>query len=203
MVSRYEFLQLLAPMITDELIILNLGGVGREWYHLKGRDGNLYRVYLGGATSIAFGLATALPHRRVICLEGDGGLLMGLTVLPAIGEKNPSNLTIIVFDNESYEAAAGKLPTFTAGATDLAEVARGTGIQNARLVRELPEFERAIDDAFHAKAASLIIVKVKLGGPRLPFAALDGTENKYRMIRYVEKTENIQILKPPAKKVEY
>ena len=126
---------------------------------------------------------------------------MGLTVLPAIGEKNPSNLIIIIFDNESYEAVGGKLLTFTAGATDLAEVARGAGIKSARQVDKLPEFEKAIDDAFQANQTSFIVVKTEVGYAPVPYAVLDGTENKYRMARYIEKTENIQILKPPAKKV--
>ena len=200
MVSRYDYLKLLVPKIKDELIVTNLGGAAREWYHLKEREGNLYRAYLGGATAIAFGLAVALPHRRVICLDGDGSLLMGLTVLPTIGEKNPSNLIVIVFDNESYEAA-GKVPTFTAGATDLEGVARGAGIQNSRTVRELPEFDKAVDDAFRADRASFIIVKTELGYAPVPYAVLDGTANKYRMITYIEKTENIRIIKPPAKKL--
>ena len=92
MVTRYEFLQLLAARVTDELIITNIGGVAREWYHLKDREGNLYRVHMGGSAALAFGLAVALPERRVISLDGDGSMLMGLTVLPAIGERNPGNL---------------------------------------------------------------------------------------------------------------
>ena len=200
MVSRYEFLKLLAPKITDELIITNLAGVSREWYHLNDRDGNLYRVYMGGATAIAFGLATALPHRRVICLDGDGSLLMGLTVLPAVAAKNPPNLILIVFDNEAYEAA-GKIPTFTAGVTDLAQLARAAGIQSTVLVRELPEFQKALADAFKKDGTSFIVVKTEVGYAPVPYAVLDGKENKYRIVRYIEKTENIQIFKPPKKKL--
>ena len=59
MVTRYEFLQLLAARVTDELITTNIGGVAKEWYHLKDRSGNLYRVYMGGAAALAFGLAVA------------------------------------------------------------------------------------------------------------------------------------------------
>ena len=95
--TRYECLQLLAPKITDELIITDLGGVAREWSHLKERDGNLYRPFMAFPTPIALGLALALPHRRIISLDGDGSLLMGLTILPVVAEQNPSNLIIIVF----------------------------------------------------------------------------------------------------------
>ena len=145
MATRYECLQLLAPRITNELIVTGVAGVARAWHHLKHRDGNLYTVFMPGATAFAFGLATALPHRRIISLDGDGSMLMGSSLLPAIANKGPSNLLIIVFDNELYLSASGKrVPTFTAGRTDLAAMARGAGIANAKLVRELPEFRQDI-----------------------------------------------------------
>ncbi len=125
---------------------------------------------------------------------------MGLTVLPVIAQQNPSNLIIIVFDNEAYEAA-GKIPTFTAGPTDLAAVARGAGIRNVWLVRKLSEFQKAIDKAFQADGATFMVVKTQLGFLPGTWVAMDGTENKYRFIRYIERTENLQIIKPPKKKL--
>ena len=196
--TRYECLQLLAPKITDEIVVANLGGVARELYDLKDRDGNLYRPYLGHATSLALGLALALPHRRVLSLDGDGSMLFSLTVLPVIAQQNPSNLVVIVFDNQVYEACS-KAPSFTAGATDLSGMARTAGIPNTWLVRELPEFERTVDEAFEAKGASFITTKVEMSPRRVSYSTLDGVENKYRFIRYIESTENIQIFKPPIK----
>jgi len=97
--TRYECLQLLAAKITDELIVTTTGGVAIEWNALKDRDGNLYQTYMSGATPFALGLALALPRRRIISLDGDGAILMGLSVLPVIAQQNPSNLIVIVFDN--------------------------------------------------------------------------------------------------------
>lgn len=200
MVTRYEYLQLLATKITDELVVTNVAGVAKEWDHVKHRDGNLLQVYMAGATPLALGIALSLPHRRVVSLDGDGSLLMGLAILPAIAYKNPSNLIVIVFDNEAYEAAAN-VPTFTAGTADLAEIARGAGIRNVIMAREPSEFERAIDQAFQASGASVIVVKVSLGAAPVPFSTMDGIENKYRFIRYIEKTENIKIIKPATIRV--
>ena len=200
MVSRSECLKLLASKITNELVLCSIAGVAKDWGILKERDGNFYQVYMSGTTPVALGLARALPHRRVIALDADGSILMGLTVLPVIAQQNPSNLIVIVFDNEMYEAA-GRVPTFTAGPTDLVEVARGAGIRNAVTVRELPEFQKAIDEAFQANGATFIVVKTQTGTLPGAWLALDGTENKYRFIRYVERTENLQIIKPAKKKL--
>ena len=201
MTARYDMLQLLAPKVTDELIVCGVGAVTREWANLKSHDGNLYMVWMSAATPLALGLALALPHRRVISLDGDGSILMGLSALPAIARQNPSNLVVIVFDNEAYEACKN-VPTFTAGTTDLVKVALGAGIRNAKLVREPAEFQEAIDESFHADGTSFIQVKVQLPSPPIPPTALDGLENKYRLVRYIERTENMQIIKPAAMKKE-
>lgn len=196
MAGRYEYLQMLAPKITDELVVTNVADVGFEWHHLNQRDGNLYNVSLSLCTPIALGLAKALPRRRVIALDGDGSILMALHILPVIAEQNPANLVVIVFDNE---ALADFGPSFTAGKTDLVKMAQGAGIANTRLVRQLSEFQEAIDDAYHASGATFITVKVEVPAKRVPVRpfALSGAENKYRFVRYIEKTENLQIIKPP------
>lgn len=196
--DSYTCLESLAKRIGDELIVTNLGGVAREWFHLKDRDGNLYRPYMGHPTPLALGLALALPHRRVIAIDGDGSLLLGLTVLPVMGNQNPSNLIVIVIDNETYEATGGPA-SFTAGRTDLAGMARAAGVPNTWLVRDLPAFDAAVDAAYRGNGASLIAAKVQPSTRRVPYAPLDGAENKYRFIRYVERSENLQILKKPKK----
>ena len=67
--------------------------------------------------------------------------------------------------------------------------------------KEPVEFEKAIEEALQADGASFIQVKVQVGHVPVPWTALDGTENKYRFIRHIEKTENLQIVKPPKKKI--
>ena len=201
MVGYYECLQLLAPKITNELVITSIAGVSREWHNLKHRDGNFYGVYMGGATAIALGIALALPHRRVISLDADGSMLMGLTVLPVIAQQNPSNLIIIVCDNECYESA-GNLPTFTADVANLAGMAREAGIRNVTQVRELSEFQEAIDEAFQANGASFITAKVKQSYRPVPYPVLYKVENKFQFVRYIEATEKLQIVRPALWKVK-
>ena len=196
MPSRYEYLQLLASKITNELVVTNVAHVGFEWHQLKPQEGNLYGVSMSLCTSVALGIALALPQRRVVALDGDGSILMGLHVLPVIAEQNPSNLVVIVFDNE---ALADLGPSLTAGPADLAKIAQGAGITNVRLVKQLPEFQEAIDETFRTSGTSFIVVKVEV--PTNPVAAppiaIDNIEQKYRFVRHIEKTENLQIIKPP------
>ena len=196
----YECLKLLAPKVTDELVVTSVGGVGREWYNLRPSDGNLYQTYMAGCTAIALGVAIALPHRKVISLDTDGSMLMGSTILPAIAKYSPANLIVIVSDNECYDAT-DKIPTFTASVADLEGIARESGLKKARSVRTLADFQEALDDAYEATEPSFIVVKAKADYAPVPFYVLDSIENKYRFVRYIEKTENKQIFRPPLLKV--
>jgi len=199
-ISFYDYLKLLAPKITDELVLTCVGGVGKDWEGLRPHEGNLHQTYMAGTSALALGIAVALPHRRVISLDTDGSILMGLGILPVIAKQNPSNLIIIVCDNECYEAA-GKIPSHTASVTRLAGMAREAGIKNTTEVKELPGFQEAIVKAFTAKGASLIVAKVTASHPKLPYYNVFSVENKFRFVRYIEKTENLRILGLPKIKI--
>lgn len=198
MSTRFECLSRLVTRIGDALVVTGPGATARELCALNDRDGNLYRVYMGGVVPIALGLALALPDRQVIALDGDGSLLMGLTILPVVGYYKPKNLLVIVFDNEIYEGAGG-LPTLTAHETDLTAVARVVGVRHVRETTDVEAFEQALEAALQAKETGFLVAKVG-PGTRAPYADLDGVENKYRFVRYVEKTEGVRVLGPPARK---
>lgn len=66
--------------------------------------------------------------------------------MPIIAQQNPSNLIVIVFDNEAY-GIQNQIPKATAGPTDLAGIAKSAGIQNSVTVKEISEFQNAIDEA--------------------------------------------------------
>src|SRR5688572_17270306 len=96
---------------------------------LTGRS--LQGFNMGFASPIGLGLALALPHRRVITLDGDGGVLLLAAALADLGAHRPPNLTVIVADNASSLA----FPSHTARGADLEKMAQGAGIQWTRTVR--------------------------------------------------------------------
>jgi thiamine pyrophosphate-dependent acetolactate synthase large subunit-like protein len=198
MSTRHECLSQLACRIKDELVVTGPGATARELCALNDRDGNLYRVYMGGVVPIALGIALALPHRRVIALDGDGSLLMGLTILPLVGHYRPKNLLVIVFDNGLYEGA-GKLSTLTARDTNLTALAQAAGIRGARETTDVEAFKRTLVAALQVKETGFLVAKIDPGS-RSPYAGLDGVENKYRFVRYIEKTESVRVFGPPARK---
>ena len=95
---------------------------------------------MGQAGPFALGLAMAQPEHRIVLFSGDGELLMSLGVLATIANQAPTNLAIVVLDNESY-VETGSQPTATAGATNLEAVARGCGISNTCTITEASEVD--------------------------------------------------------------
>ena len=191
--KRYDCLRAIAPHFSEELVVTNLGAVRHEWQALRPHHGNYHLQNLGLTSSMALGLALALPRRQVVAFDGDGSLLLNLGSLATIANQHPKNLIHIVFDNECYESSRGA-PTATAGQADLAAVARGCGFANVITVKTLVEFEQGFLRALKSKDLYFILAKVEAGVGDVPAAALDSQENKYLFVRYIEKSENVKIL---------
>jgi sulfopyruvate decarboxylase subunit beta len=192
--KRFDCLKLLAAEAKDALVVSSAGAMTLEWNALRPGDGNFRVRTLGLCSSIALGMALGLPNRKIIALDGDGSLLMNLCSLPTIARMHPSNLVHIVFDNEVYEASGSK-KTATACGTDLVGVARAAGITNSGWANNLSEFGRAILAGMATNELRFIGAKVTTERTEVSPYPLDEVENKYRFIRHVERTEQVEILK--------
>jgi sulfopyruvate decarboxylase subunit beta len=189
--TRYECLQLLAPGITDHLIVTSQSGQKIEWGSLSHHDGNLLLGEMGAALSVGGGLALALPHRKVIVLESDGSVLLSLSGLATVANLGIHNMAVFVFDNETYSGTRISEPTATRGKTDLEQVARGAGIEESFTVRQLEDFKKHAVSAIDGKELSFVVCKVQesLLHRDIPRPDVDLMENKYRFVRYLQSTE--------------
>jgi sulfopyruvate decarboxylase subunit beta len=192
--KRFDCLGVVAGAAANALVVTSAGAVTLEWNALRPGDGNFRVRTLGLCSSIALGMALGLPQRKVIALDGDGSLLMNLCSLPTIARIQPKNLVHIVFDNEVYEAS-GRKKTATATGTDLVGLARAAGIRQALWAHSVEEFAKVTSDALNGHELFFIGAKVTAERREVPPYPMDEVENKYRFIRYVEKTEKIAILK--------
>ncbi|HXV48029.1 MAG TPA: thiamine pyrophosphate-dependent enzyme [Candidatus Binatia bacterium] len=188
---RYQCLELLAARITDQLVVTSQSGQRIEWSHLSRHEGNLLVGMMGCAIGVATGLALALPHRKVIALDSDGSVLLSLFNLPTLGNLQPKNLVVYVFDNGVYSGSRISYPTATAGKTDLEAMAHGAGIKNAHTIREFEEFTQKGIDALTRNELAFFVCKVEetLMHREIPRPNTDLAENKYTFVRYLERTE--------------
>ena len=196
--NRFDCMKILAAKLKDELVVLSLGASVDEWYNAAPhmRAASLFQQQLGCVTPQAFGLAVGLPHRRIISLDTDGGMMFNLGILATLGNEQPKNLLVVVWDNECYESIGGP-PTHTAGRADIAAIAHGAGIANAHTARSLDEFERLCAQGLSAASTYVVVAKVDRSVRRdIRRKHSDGREDKYIFVRHVEETEGIVIMGP-------
>jgi phosphonopyruvate decarboxylase len=95
---------------------------------------------MGLDSSHALGLALGCPDKRIICLQGDGSLLMNLGSLVTIAAVAPKNLVHMVVQNSTYEANGGHPIPNTH--TDFAAMARAAGYAHVHDFAEIGNFEQ-------------------------------------------------------------
>lgn len=145
-------------------VVLGLGGISREMLAVAGRKGNHFISLdaMGQTASVALGVALGLercdPASKVIAIEGDGSLLMGLSILSTVGHLKPSGLVVYVLDNGVYLATGGQ-PTASAD-IDFVAVAVGCGWRGGRDVCTVEELSSATEWALAAEGPVLIRVRV-------------------------------------------
>jgi thiamine pyrophosphate-dependent acetolactate synthase large subunit-like protein len=128
-VDRATATRLLVTRLTDEVVVSNLGQATLDLQRLGDRPLNCYTFgSMGQCSSIGLGIALARPDVRVICLDGDGSLLMNLGSLCTIATLRPRNFVLVIWDNEVHMTTGGQ-PTATAFRSSFAGLARGAGIE--------------------------------------------------------------------------
>jgi sulfopyruvate decarboxylase subunit beta len=201
MVTRLTLLKELAAIIpNDVLVVSSIGNNSGFWGQLTEREANLFHATLGMCTPAAFGLALALPKRRVLALDSDGNLILNLGVLGTVANENPKNLTILVMDNRNYLGSHKDepgMPTATGGKMKLQEVARGCGITSTCTVQDVAAFRERIQMALANSGPHFICAEVEtldIDRPGKSKRVPDPRENKYQFAGYIQRTEGVEIL---------
>ena len=157
---RREVVRQILQDRNDMLIIAGLGAPA--WDVTAVEDSPLnFPLWgtMGGAVSIALGLALAQPEKRVLVFTGDGEMLMGIGSLATVALQQPANLAIVVLDNERY-GETGMQPTHTAGKTDLAAIAEASGISLSRVVHDDQDLNAVIPQIHSAPGPLFFNIKI-------------------------------------------
>lgn len=136
MIKRREAV---STILSDRANIIAVAGLGSPVYDVCAAGDHPLNFYnwgaMGSAVMVGLGLALSKPDRTVVVFTGDGEMLMGLGSLCTVAQHKPSNLHIVVLDNEQY-AETGMQKTATGFGTDLAAVAAAVGFDHVQTLRE-------------------------------------------------------------------
>ncbi len=183
---RVDALQAVYPELEERIVVTIMGAVAAELYTLGHRPNFFYLEHaMGLASSMGLGIALSMPQRKVVVIDGDGSLLMNLGTLSTMARYKPGNLLHIVFDNESLLSVGG-FPTATATGTDLAGIAKASGIPRVELVNSVDRFKASVEDAIASNQLTTIIAKVEAVGPKSFHMDLPLLENRFQFKRCLE-----------------
>ena len=186
---RADALEAIYPKLArDEVIVVTImGAVAVELFTLGHRTNFFYLEHaMGLASSMGLGIALSLPENPVVVIDGDGSLLMNLGTLSTLARYTPGNLTHVVFDNESLLSVGG-FPTATSTGTDLAGVAKASGVPNVIRADTVTDFAIAFDRALASDDLTTIVAKVAAVGPTSFAMDLPLLENRFQFKRHLER----------------
>jgi sulfopyruvate decarboxylase subunit beta len=146
----------------DDLVVCCNGMIGRELFTAEDRPSTFYMIgSMGLALSIGLGLAIARPRRRVVVLDGDGNVLMGLNALASVASERPPNLCHVVLDNHAHASTGGQRTI----STDIAleSVAGALGYRATHRAESATDFESALRAAV-GQPGPVMVLGVVAGG---------------------------------------
>ncbi len=186
--ERAQCIEMIYPELEDKLVVTIMGACAQELYNLGDRENFFYLQHaMGLASSIGLGLAMHLPHERVVVLDGDGSVLMNLGTLTTLARYRPKNLIHIIFDNGSLLSTGGFDSQTTSGITDLAQIAKGAGVEHVATAETPLQFGEAVLEAFERDDLTVIVAKVLAVGPDDYGMDLELPENAFRFKRYIRE----------------
>lgn len=111
--TREQAIEQILPVLPPDAVIVSTTGMAsRELFELRKREqAGHQRDFLtvggmGHASQIAAGIALSRPDRTVVCIDGDGAVLMHAGALAISADC--SNLLHIILNNEAHDSVGGQ-----------------------------------------------------------------------------------------------
>ena len=164
--TRESAIKLLMDALPNDIPVVSTTGMAsRELFEHRKATGNGHdRDFLtvggmGHASQIATGIAMMRPQQKVLCIDGDGAMLMHMGSL-AVSAKQP-NLIHIVVNNGAHDSVGGQ-PTLANG-LDLSKIASVCGYGVVARASSQQEIVSTLKQALQTRASTLIEITCKRG----------------------------------------
>lgn len=168
-ISRERAIELVTSLLPEDAVVVSTTGkISRELYEhrLRGgqnRAGDFLTVgSMGHASHIALGIALAGIKKPVVCLDGDGALLMHMGGMAIIGTSKANNLLHVVLNNGVHDSVGGQ-PTVGFDVS-LVDIARACGYRKiAGPVSTEADIRKAMADMLGSDGPAFLEIQVRPG----------------------------------------
>jgi sulfopyruvate decarboxylase subunit beta len=161
--TRDDVLRPLARRRGEAVVVTTMGTV-RPWARLSDHPLDFASAdsAMGHAADFALGVALAQPQRKVVCLNGDGSMLMSLGTLVTIVASGAANLVLFVLQNDTYELT-GNQAIPGAGRVDFPAMARAAGFPRVHSFEDAAKYKTALPSILEGAGPVFVTVRVAPG----------------------------------------
>lgn len=184
--------RILEILPEDAVIVSTTGKISRELYEQSNQiNGNHDHIFMtvggmGHASMIAFGIAQKRPDKKVLCIDGDGAVLMHMGALPFIASQAPANFYHIVINNQAHESV-GAMPTGCQQA-DFARIAGAAGYVRSEKLVSMEALDQIAEAIKKEKGPILFEIPVSLDARAdLGRPKESARENKEEFMKFLER----------------
>jgi thiamine pyrophosphate-dependent acetolactate synthase large subunit-like protein len=191
MLTKAQFLEPLAALRTDQAVVATMGVV-RPWGRISSSDLDFASAdsAMGHAADLALGVAMAQPDRRVICLNGDGSMLMSLGTMATIVESRVKNLVLFVVVNGTYEIT-GNQRTPGSGTIDFAAMATATGFPRVYRFENGDEYQVTLAEVLSGEGPVFVSVDME-PGTEGPISRSEAEDTEYLKVSLADSARRFQ-----------
>jgi len=190
---REKALEIILEHIDENAIVVSTTGkTSREIFEIREKRKESHQQdfltvgSMGHCSSIALGIAIAQPNRQVVCIDGDGALLMHLGSLTSIASLKPENFHHILLNNEVHESVGGQ--DTAAKNVDLSAVVASIGSTKMFKADTPEELKETIIDFITGSGPAFLEVKIRPGSrDDLGRPTIKPVENKADFMTFLEK----------------
>jgi phosphonopyruvate decarboxylase len=191
--KREEALEIILKNLDDNAIVVSTTGkTSREIFEIREKRGQSHEQdfltvgSMGHCSSIALGIALAKPHRQVVCIDGDGAMLMHLGSLTSIASLKLKNFRHILVNNEVHESVGGQ--ETAAKNLDLSAIVEAMGSSKTFKAKTPTELKANITDFMECVGPSFLEVKIRPGSREdLGRPTIKPVYNKENFMGFLEK----------------
>ena len=164
-IYRKEAIEHVVDFFNKDIILSTTGKISRELLEtVKEKNLSQDNIFLnvgamGHVSMISLGVAMN-TSKRVICLDGDGSVLMHMGNLTSIGTSNCINLIHVVLNNGMHESV-GIQPT-KGFDVDIYKIAKECGYQHSILIEKIEDIKETFSNIISNNKHGPILVEIRI-----------------------------------------
>ena len=190
--TREKALDIILSQLPEDVIIVSTTGkTSREIFEI--REGNAephYKDFLtvgsmGHCSSIALGIAISNSERKVVCIDGDGALIMHMGSLSTVGKLKPKNFYHILINNQVHESVGGQ--STSARFINIGEIVSANGYKQVFFANDEETLIYQIGKFINQMGPNFLEVKIDPGSRKdLGRPTVRPIDNKKEFMKFIQ-----------------